>query len=142
MTVQTLAILFADSAQWSTAYLRGALAARPESYTDDVTVRTQKPGTSNDDPPPASGRVVTVRDDGGPRGSDVRKTVTLGVNVWADDEGECADLALMCAALLEASPGVGPVVAHDATFGPYPVGDATPHHRYLSVDLTVVGAPL
>jgi hypothetical protein len=135
------AILFADTAMWGTSYLRGRLAARDEPYTDNVTVRTQKPTASNTDPAPASGRVVTIRDDGGPRSDDVTKAVSLGVNVWADDEGDCADLALMCAALLEAAPGAGPVLTHEATLGPYPIPDTKPH-RYLSVDLLVAGSPL
>lgn len=136
------AVLFADSAQWAVSYLRGALDARPEAYAADVTVRTQRPTATNTDPPPASGRVVTIRDDGGARGPDVTKTVTLGVNVWAPDEGDAADLALMVEALLESSPGAGPVVAHLGTSGPFPIADASGPHRYLSVDLTVAGAPL
>lgn len=136
------AVLFGDSAAWATTYLRDALAARGEPYTGLVTVRTQKPNATDTDPPPVSGRVVTVRDDGGPRGDDVTKTVTLGINVWAPDEGACVDLALMCAALLENSPGDGPVVAHVGTSGPFPIADASGPHRYLSVDLLVTGSPL
>lgn len=137
------AVLFGDTAAWGTNYLRTAVAARDEPYTDAVTVRTQKPTATDTDLPPASGRVVTIRDDGGPRGPDVTKTVTLGVNVWADDEGECVDLALMCAALLESSPGSGPVLSHVSTSGPFPLPDQSQKpHRYLSVDLLVSGSPL
>lgn len=135
-------VLFGDSAAWATAYLRAAINDRPEPYADSVTVRTQKPTATDTDPPPASGRVVTIRDDGGPRGLDVTKTITLGVNVWADNEGECADLALLSAVLLEAAPGDGPVVAHVATSGPFPLADRSEKpHRYLSVDLLVSGTP-
>lgn len=137
------AILFGDAAAWGTGYLRAALAARGEAYTDDVTVRSQKPTAVDTDLPPASGRVVTVRDDGGPRDAELTKVVTLGVNVWADDEADCVDLALMCAALLESAPGFGPVVAHVATSGPFPLADqSNKPHRYLSVDLRVTGEPL
>jgi hypothetical protein len=137
------AVLFGDAAAWATTYLRAAIAARTEGYADDVTVRTQKPTATDTDLPPASGRVVTVRDDGGPRGPDVTKTVTLGVNVWAEDEGDCVDLANLTAALLEAAPGDGPVVAHVSTSGPFPLPDQSAKpHRYLSVDLSVVGSPL
>lgn len=135
-------VLFGDAAAWATTYLRAALVARGEPYTENVTVRTQKPTATDTDPPPVSGRVVTIRDDGGPRGTDVTKTVTLGINVWAPDEGDAVDLGLMCAALLEASPGNGPVVAHLATAGPFPIADASGPHRYLSVDLLVAGSPL
>lgn len=118
------AVLFPDVEAWAIAYLKAALT--------EVTVSNKVPGTM-----PA--RLVTVRDDGGPR-QEVTKTVNLGVNVWATSDADCSDLARLVVAHLEASAGNGPVVAHDGTSGPYAVVEAsTKPHRYASVDLRVRG---
>lgn len=128
--------IFPDMALWAVTYLRAALTARPESYASGVSVLTKVPNTL-----PA--RLVTVRDDGGPRGADVTKTASLGINVWAANDADCTDLANLIAGLFEAAVGNGPVVGHLSASGPYPVPDegAKPH-RYLSVDLAIRGAAL
>lgn len=131
----TPAVIFPDVKAWATAYVRAALAARTESFASDVTVMGRVP-----DPRPA--RLVTIRDDGGPR-SAVTKTVSLGVNVWAATEKDCGDLAALVVAILEASAGVGAVVAHTSTFGPAEVAESSGQpHRYASVDLVVRGTAL
>ena len=87
-------------------------------------------------------RLVTVRDDGGSR-DDLSRTAFLGVNVWAETDADCSDLARMVASLLEASAGNGPVVACLGTNGPMPVVEESDKpHRYLSADLVVTGSPL
>lgn len=128
-------VLFPAMDTWAVGYLRAALTARQEPYTSGVTVRTAVGSTM-----PA--RLVTVRDDGGPRQDDVRKVSSLGINVWAGTEPDAADLALLIAALFEAAPGNGPVLAFDGATGPYPVPDQSGKpHRYLSVDFLIHGSP-
>lgn len=129
------ALLWPDVEAWAVTYLIAALAARSEPFADGVTVRTQAGSTL-----PA--RLVTVRDDGGRR-DDLSRTTSLGVNVWAETDADCSDLARMVASLLEASAGDGPVVACLGTNGPMPVVEESDKpHRYLSADLVVTGSPL
>lgn len=131
-------ILFSDLAWWGVVFLRSGLASRSvlDEYAENVNVSTQVPSEMPT-------RLVTVRDDGGPRDSAVMKINSLGLNVWAESEAACSDLARFVAALFETSPGNGPVVAHLSTSGPFPVPDQSGKpHRYLSVDLSVRGDPL
>lgn len=136
------AIIFPDVEAWAVTYLTAALAAREESYAASVTVRTQAPSETGGDDWPTSGRLVTVRNDGGPR-SDVTRTQSLGVNVWATAAPETANLANLVAAILDASPGSGSVIATLGMTGPYRVPEQSGRlHQYLSVDLVVTGTPL
>lgn len=130
------AVLFPDTKSWAISYLSSALAARPEAVASGVTVAGKVPATM-----PA--RLVTIRDDGGPRSSAVTKRVSLGVNVWAGTDQDAAGLAALVAALLEDSSGKGAVVAHLSTSGPVEAVEASGKpHRYLSVDLSVRGTAL
>lgn len=129
--------VFPDVTSWATTYLRDALAARPEVYASGVTVAPWWDGTD------LPARLVTARDDGGPRDGPVTKRCSVAVNVWAATESDAADLAALVAALLEAAAGNGPVVAHDGSTGPVRVPDNTgKSHRYLTADLVVRGADL
>lgn len=133
-TVFRPSILWPDVEAWAVDYLTTALAAREEPHADGVEVRTQVGKTM-----PA--RLVTVRDDGGGR-TEITRSSGLGVNVWAESEAVCSDLARLVCSLLEAAAGNGPVRACVGSFGPYPVPEEGKPHRYLSVDLVVTGAPL
>lgn len=134
-TVFRPSVLWPDVEAWAIGYLSTALAAREESYAEDVAVRKDVGDTM-----PA--RLVTVRDDGGGR-TEVTRSSGLGVNVWASTDEDCSDLARLVCALLEASAGYGPVVACTGSYGPYPVPEESGKpHRYLSVDLIVTGVPL
>jgi hypothetical protein len=135
------AILFPDAVAWAVTYLGPALAARVEPFADDVTVRSQAPREDATDPAPVPGRVVTIRDDGGPD-RDLTKVNSLGVNVWADTEEEAGDLARLVAALLRAGVGTGALVAHLGANGPYPIPDESGHHWFLSADLLFRGSSL
>lgn len=130
-------LIFPDIGLWATGYLSAALAARNEAYAAGAVVT----GYWTADAMPA--RLVTVRDDGGPREGPVTKRCSVAVNVWADTEKDCTDLALLVAGLLEEAPGQGAVVAHDGATGPVWVRDNTSKaHRYLTADLVVRGADL
>lgn len=129
-------LIFPDMSLWAVTYLRAALAARAESFASGVTVLTKVPNT-------IPTRLVTIRDDGGPRGADVTKTSALGVNVWAANDADCTDLANLIAGLFEAAVANGPVVGHLGSSGPYPVPDESAKPRlYLTVDLVIRGTAL
>lgn len=129
-------VVFPDVEQWAVGYLRTFLDDRTEDFAHDVDVDVKTPELI-----PA--RLVTVRDDGGQRRPGVTKTASLGINVWAERRKDASDLARLVAAALEASAGHGPVVAHLATSGPYPVGEESEKpRRYVSVDLIVRGSAL
>ena len=95
------AVIFPDAKAWAVAYVNAALLARPigDTYADAVTVAGRVPDTMPT-------RLVTIRDDGGTRAL-VTKSVSLGVNVWAETEQVCSQLAALVVAILEASPGQG-----------------------------------
>lgn len=136
MSLRKPGVVFPDVVDAAIDYLTTALAARPvgETFADGVTVRDRTPETMPT-------RLVTVRDDGGPRAA-VTKDVALGVNVWAETEPVCSDLARLVVALLEDASG-SPFVGHVSTTGPYLVPDqGSPVHRYAVVTLTVVGTSL
>lgn len=137
MALARPALIFPDVAAWAIGYLDAALDARAEGFASGVTVAGYWTGVA------LPARLVTVRDDGGPREGPVTKRCTLAVNVWAATQEDCTDLALLVAALLEDTPGVGAVVAHDGATGPVWVPDNSGRpHRYLTADLVVRGADL
>lgn len=136
MSLRKPGVVFPDVVDYAIDVLTAGLAARPggETFADNVTVRDRAPETMPT-------RLVTIRDDSGPR-ADVTKTNALGVNVWAESESVCSDLARVVVAILEDASGY-PFVGHVATHGPYPVPEqGTQSHRYAVVTLTVVGASL
>lgn len=128
------AVVAPDVELWAVGYLTVALAARAEDYADARVTN----GLDEDN----TGRIVTVRDDGGPRGL-VTKNTAVAVNVWADGDAEAGALARLVVALLEAAPGDGPVVGHAGSAGPVrvPEGGERPHW-FGSVDLVVRGSAL
>lgn len=127
-------VVLPDVEAWAVTYLTAALAARVESYAD-ATVSNKVP-----DETPA--RLVTVRDDGGPRG-EVTRSAAVAVNVWCDTEADASDLARLVVALLEQAPGNGPVVGWSSTAGPTRVPEESGRpHWFATVDLVVRGSAL
>jgi hypothetical protein len=125
-------VVFPNVEAWAVAYLTASLGARDEDYAD-ATV---------DIVPSSAARIVTVRDDGGPRG-DVTRSAAVAVNVWADTDADAADLVLLAVALLEQSPGNGPIVGYVSTAGPTRVPEESGRpHWFATVDLTVRGSAL
>lgn len=118
---------------YMSAALSAVAATRP--YASDVTVGTKAPR-------PMPGRVVTVRDDGGPVLGDARATARLGVNVWAESDEVCADLAALVVALIGAWPDGDPVIrAVPTRAAPVPEESGKPH-RYLTAEVWVRGTSL
>lgn len=135
MSVLRAHLVWPDVKAWAIGYLTTALAARPEPVATGVHVSGSVPEAM----PP---RLVTVRDDGGPRG-DVTQTARLGVNVWAATEADCSGLSRLVASILGASAGSGQVVACEITTGPYEIPEESGiPHRYLTADVVVTGTSL
>lgn len=131
-------VLFDDIELVTTGALRTALAARSEPYTDDVYVSISSPPDPADGEPETPARMVTIRRDGGPRIDVAREQARIAVNVYADDEQECNDLARMVAALMWAMPDGDPILRVDQTTGPTVIPDDRPH-RYLTFDVLTRG---
>lgn len=134
-------VLFADVELLVTGALRTALAARAEPYTTGVYVSISSPSDPPTGEPDTPARMVTIRRDGGPRLDVARDQARIAVNVWADTEQDCNDLARMVAALIWAMPNGAPVVRVDQTSGPSTIPDDRPH-KYLTFDLTMRGTDL
>lgn len=129
------AVIFTDVEAWAVGYLQAALDASSEPYAEDVAV-------SNRTPKRMPARMVTVRDDGGPR-SAVTKVASLAVNVWAQSEEDASDLMRLVVALLESATANGPIVGHESTSGPARVPEESGDpHWFGSVNLVHRGASL
>ena len=129
-------IIFDDIDLWATGYLRAALIARTEPYTDNVFVDRKIPNPRRD-------RMVITRRDGGPRLDAVREAPRLGINVWAMTDQDAIDLALMAAALFCASPDGNPVCKVKQMLGPSPVPDESGQPRlYMTFELITKGRKL
>jgi len=126
-------VIFDDIELWATDTLRALLAARDETYADDVFV-------SNEVPNPRRDRMVIVRRDGGGRLDAAREAPRLGVRVWSTEKQEANDLARLVAALLWASPDGDPVAKVTITGGPYAVPDDSGQElRYITAELITKG---
>ena len=129
-------IIFGDIDLWATGYLRAALIARTEPYTDDVFVDRKIPNPRRD-------RMVIARRDGGPRLDAVREAPRLGIGVWAMTDQDAIDLALMTSALFCASPDGLPVCKVTQMLGPTPVPDESGQPRlYMTFELITKGRNL
>lgn len=136
-----VAILWSDIEAEFIGYMSPALSARPEAYAANVAVRGRVPDESNDDEWPTSGRLVVVRDDGGPTTQDVRATARLGVRVWGANEAETSDLANLVVALVRG--WRSPTVRRTEPTRPYSVTEesARPAH-YFTAEITIRGRAL
>lgn len=132
-------ILHADVEAEFIGYLTSALLARPEAYAAGVSVRNRVPDERVGGVAwPASGRLIVVRDDGGPTTPDVRATARIGVRVWGPTEADTADLALLASALVGA--WRSPTVRASRPTRPYSVTEESGRPaRYFTAELIVRG---
>lgn len=127
------AVLFPDVLELEATYLRAALAARAESFTQGVHV-------SNRLPNPAPSRSVILLNAGGSRVGPVLAVRRLIVNVRATTPKQVTDLTRMVHALLLNQPSS--VVKHvEDVGGPVDVEDVMPR-QFFTVELTVKGSDL
>lgn len=113
--------------------IRGFLAGRVEDYAQDVKVDRRTPVT-------IPLRLVTVRDDGGPRIDVARWQPRIGVNVYADTDQNAADLARMVAAGLWAAADGAPIRKVIRPTSPVRVPEVNDKpHLYFSCELIIKG---
>lgn len=136
-----VAIVWSDIEAEFIGYMGPALIARPEAFTADVMVRNRVPNESATQPWPTSGRLIVVRDDGGPTTQDVRATARLGVRVWAPTEAETSDLANLVVALVRG--WRSPVVRRTEPTRPYSVTEESRRPAmYFTAELMIRGRAL
>lgn len=142
-----VAILWSDIEAEFIGYMGPALSARPEAYAADVMVRNRVPRElklpdgSTKEPWPTSGRLVVVRDDGGPTTQDVRADARLGIKVWAPTEAECSDLANLVVALVRG--WRSPTVRRTDPSRPYSVTEESARPaQYFTAELMIRGRQL
>lgn len=145
MPWQPTPLLFPDVELVLTAYLRSALAGRPESYAQDVYV-------SNRVPHPRRDRMVIIRRDGG-SGDGLFDAARVSFRVWAGvplrtgghgpNEKAATDLSRLVNALLRAAPNGNPIVRVVPQSGPTPVPDDSEQSlRYSVADVYTRAANL
>ena len=129
-----MTVLFPDVEAEAIAYLQDALDNRGEAYAEDVTVSNAYQGAD-------LVRQVVIRRDGGPQTDVTLEQPRLGVRVWAADDADATDLALLVAALFRAWPDGDPVTRARQLSGPSSIPEPNGRSlRYLVVELTVRGA--
>lgn len=132
-----------DLELWLTTYLRAALAAEGVA----AQVSNKEP---SDLKLPLSKPLVVIRDDSGPRLSQVTFDRSLGVSVLAGtrtNDKQAADVARLVMAIMTDEPIItaagSPVAAieWDGCNGPYPVTEELDvARRYGTVQYTIVGS--
>lgn len=136
-------VLAPDMELWLTSYLRATLA----NLGHTVDVGNKEPSTLKT---PLACPLVVIRDDSGPRLSQVTFDRSIGVSVLAgsrQNDRPANDLARLVVAILTddaiiTAPG-SPIAAvdYDGCNGPYPVqDDQDVARRYATIAYTVMGA--
>ncbi|MDN4616410.1 hypothetical protein P5G50_18335 [Leifsonia sp. F6_8S_P_1B] len=116
------------------AKVKTILSERPEPFTTGAAVSNQVIAGKR--------RMVTIVPGPGLGAFDTLDDTTLRVNVYADDEGDCEDLAALIRAVFEATAPLGiidgkPITASRVTAGPVPVpNDTTQFQQYMVVNVT------
>lgn len=143
MAAQLPGILFDDAELWACNYLRTAIAARSESYTDDVFVSNSIPLDASTAEPERRDRMVIVRRDGGLRSGVVFDNPRLGIQCWAQTTQDAVDLARMVLALLIAAPGDSNVKAMAGYTGPTRIADPSKQPlAYVTAEIRTKGSKL
>lgn len=137
-------VIYGDLELWLIGWYRVQLAARSESYCQDVTVDRIEPAEG--DPYPA--RLLVVRFDGKNRTSVVTSDAAVGLSVLAGTKvapKDAVDLANMVLALSEGLPSadpLNPVAAVLGTTGPVQIVEDLDRARlYSTLDLSIAGQP-
>lgn len=139
MPWQPLGLIFPDIELVLTGRFRTALAARPESFTQDVFVSNKIPSTRRD-------RMVIVRRDGGTQ-AEMRDRPRVSIRVFAakTKDQEADDLARLVMALAPTFADGSPIIAVPAAgrSGPWPVADESGQPmRMMSVEFHTRGVPV
>jgi hypothetical protein len=97
-----MAVIFPDIERVLVAGIEEALAARSESYAQDVYVATIKPAP---DLVPYPERLVIVQSNGGAELDHVRKQERLGLTIWANTYADANALSRLVEALIKTLTG-------------------------------------
>lgn len=136
-------VIFDDVELWATTYLRAALIARSEPYTEDVYVAAEMPKNAATGEPERRTRMALIRRDGGGRSQQVFDNPRLSIDCWAGTWRDAVDLARMTAALIQSAPGNSNVKRAVMTTGPTRVADPSRQPRvYCTFDLVTKGTDL
>lgn len=134
MPWQPAAIIYPDVELVLTQRLRAALAARSETYAQNVYVSNTVPTTRHD-------RMLIVRRDGGLEGS-VRDQARVSFQVWAMTEQDATDLARLVVALTKTLVDGAPILRVVPQSGPTPIADPSGQPlRYLVAEFHTRGVP-
>lgn len=125
MTLQPVAAAPIDADLWWITYLRGALAARTESYAADVYLDRRVPTARRD-------RMVICRRDGGTTDG-LYDFPRVSLDVWARTESDATNLAGLVVALAKVAPLTTDVVRVRHISGPNSVPDPSGQPRRLLV---------
>jgi hypothetical protein len=137
MTWQPSSVMFPDIELVLSARYRATLAARDESYAQDVFVSNKVPADRRD-------RMVIVRRDGGTQ-SEMRDRSRVAIRVWAKSDRDANDLAALVMALAPTFVDGSPIIAVPANgrSGPYPVPDESGQQlRFMNIEFHTRGVPL
>lgn len=133
-------VIYGDMVATVIAKLTILLAARPEPFASGVTVTNRRGETG--------GRVVVITESSGAGESNTLDDTSLRVNVYTDDEGDCADLTNLVRALLTSPAPSGvvdgkPIVLATKNAGPNVIDDETgAFRRYMVINIRRRGTNL
>lgn len=114
--------------------LKAILDARHEDFASNVSVSNEVI--------PGQARMVTIVAGPGIGSLDTLDDATQRINVYADDEGDCEDLAALIRAIFEAPAPFGlidgdPITSCRVSAGPVPVpNDTTQFQQYMVANIT------
>jgi hypothetical protein len=132
-------VIFPDIEKVLVADLKAALLDREESYAQNVYVSTIKPAV---DKKPYPSRIITFRNDGGPRLDHVRKLERIGVNIWCDTYADANALTRLVEALLEDLTGEEIKMVNITLSGVRVNEEGPQEHRYITLELITKGTNL
>ena len=133
------AVIFPDVEKVLVAAFNSELAARSESYAQDVVVATKKPAA---DQVPYPSRILIIRSDGGPKLDWVRKAERVGITIWANTYADASDLARLVEAITVTMTGESIKLAQ-IVLSPIRIDEAGPQEcRYMTLELITKGSTL
>jgi hypothetical protein len=139
MPWQSAPLVYPDIEMVLAGRYRAALAARAETYAQDVFVSNAIPGDAAGGRRP---RMVIVRRDGGAEG-EARDQARVSVQVWATTEREATDLARLVAAVTRTFADGSPILRIVPQSGPTSVTDPSGQPlRYIVAEFHTRGVRL
>ena len=127
-------IVMPDTEKVVCDFVRSALAARTETYTNDVYVGVEVPDDKRS-------RMVIVTRQAGRTASVVKDQPFVRFWIWANSHKEVTDLTNMVRALLPSMADGKPVLLVKENSGPSPVPDASisQHQRLMTYEIYLRG---